>query len=324
MLIFVVLFCTLIPACTLPPSDNSPRFLDMQEFAQISNLTNAKAYLKAGQIGRAEPILRRMVRDNPDLVVTLNDLGYLLLLDGRYEEAEKVFNDALRIEPRLISIRINLARVYSLTEKYSEAIKQYEIAEDIIYNLSTRSYEEINKEPVVPGLIAKIKRNKASIYYLMGEYDEAICNSLIAQMENPVMQEVSIHSRLLMSLELLSAAHELLKSALIVHEDRLPASMMFDYGLVLVAMESFDTAILVFDRVLGISALGMEEKTASRFLRYAIEKNPSEALLIKESLLDDALSPCKRNKFDSAGYWPYHVNQLILDSYKEVCRSGTT
>lgn len=308
-------------ACALPPSDNSPRFLDPDEFKEISDLTYAKDLTRAGQFPKAELILLRAIMRTPALLIPKNDLGYLYLLEERYEEAEKVLNEAIKIEPSFVSARLNLARVYIYTDRYESALEEYETIEDIILNLKPREYEEINKEPLPFNLLASLKRLKASTYYLMGIYDESICNSFLSQNLAANIPEASLHSRLLLSLEKIPEAHDVLRAALIVHQDLLPSDMLFDYGLSLTALDSQDSAKMVFDRILELPTVGVENRTAARFLRYALEKNPDEAVLLKESLLDDALSPCKRRKFDSSGYWPHDVKELIVNAYQEVCLS---
>jgi tetratricopeptide (TPR) repeat protein len=308
-------------SCALPPSDNTPRFLDPDEFKEISDLTYAKDLTNAGQLAKAERILWRAIQRSPDLIVPKNDLGYLFLLEERYSEAEDILKQALSIEESFVSARLNLARVYIYTSRFEEALREYETVEHLIFKLKPREYERINREPLPVTLHANVKRLKASTYYLMGIYDEAVCNSSLAQNLAATIPEASLHTRLLLSLEKLSIAHEALRGALIVHQEFLPPDMLFDYGLVLTALESYDTAKLVFDRILELPSIGVENRTASRFLRYALEKNPDEAELLKESLLDDALSPCKRKKFDSAGYWPHHAKELIVSAYKEVCLS---
>jgi tetratricopeptide (TPR) repeat protein len=321
---FIVFLSCAFVGCTLPPSDNSPRFLEPEEFKEISDLTKAKDLTRAGQFPKAELILWRAILRNPDLVVPKNDLGYLFLLESRFEEAEVILKKALKIESSFISARLNLARVYISTSRFDEAIEEYQVIEDLIFSLRPREYELINREPLPPGLLSSIKRLKASTYYLMGVYDEAVCNSFLSQLLSPTLPEVSLHTRLLLSLEKLSEAHEVLRAAVMVHQERIIPEMLFDYGLVLVSLESYDTAKIVFDRILEIPGVGLENRSASRLLRYALETNPGEALLLKESLLDDAQSPCRRNKFDSAGYWPYHTKKLIVSAFKEVCLSDAS
>lgn len=319
--IFYLFFFSLsgIISCTLPPSDNSPRFLDIEEFKEISDLTFAKDLTRAGQFQKAELILWRSIKRNPELIVPRNDLGYLMLLEDRFNEAEDILKSVLEIEENFVPARLNLARVYVNTLRFQEALEQYEAVEHISYLLKPSEYENINREPLPQALRGNIKRLKSSTYYLMGIYDEATCNSTLAHIISASLIEANLHSRMLLSLEKLSEAHELLRGAVIVHQDLLPHDMLFDYGLVLVAIQSYDTAKLVFDRILELPSIGIENRTAARFLRYILEQNPDEAELLKESLLDDALSPCKRRNFDSGGYWPHKVKELLFEAYSDVC-----
>lgn len=317
--LFIFFFYINFIACSLPPSDNSPRFLEVDEFIKISTLTKAKDLTRAGRLPQAELLLRNLIHNNPDMMIAKNDLGYLLLLEERYIEAEKILVEVISLQPYFVPARLNLARVFVSTHRFEKAITQYEEIEHIANLLNAREYEEFNRKVLEPFFLASIKRMKASSYYLLGQYDEAVCYSNLSQAESANLQEFNVHVRLLLSLELLSSAHNILRTALMVHQQNLPPSIIFDYALTLVAIGTYETATLVIDRVLETPNLSIEERTAARFLRYALEKKPSEALLLKESLLDDALSPCKRTKFDTAGYWPNKAKELIISAYNDIC-----
>jgi len=317
--LFIIFAFLIAHSCSLPPSDNSPRYLEVDEFIKISTLTKAKELTRAGRLPQAEELLRNLINSDPSLIIAKNDLGYLLLLEERHIEAEKILLEVISAEGYFVPARLNLARVFVSTHRFEEAITQYEEIEHIFNLLNAREYEEVNRKAPEPFFMATVKRMKASSYYLLGQYDEAVCYSNLSQAESANLQEVNVHARLLLSLELLSSAHDILRTALIVHQQNVLPSIIFDYALTLVAIGSNDTAVIVIERVLETPNLSIEERTAARFLRYALEKKPSEALLLKESLLDDVLSPCKRTKFDSAGYWPNKAKELIINAYNDIC-----
>ena len=131
-------------------------------FNYDANLAKAKRLISAKREPEAEDTLRTILVFRPDDLDTLSLLGGLFFYSGRYKEAEDIFKKQIKIDPnshlaynRLAStlakqnkfndaiktdskalainpnapeVNINLAGMYSLTEKKERAIKHLEKA----------------------------------------------------------------------------------------------------------------------------------------------------------------------------------------------------
>ncbi|MDQ2064884.1 tetratricopeptide repeat protein [Xinfangfangia sp. CPCC 101601] len=75
------------------------------------------ANLKLGRLGQAEQILRRAIEAEPGFVPALNNLGVVLMEQGKMGEARRVFEEAYaRDSGQSDSIRQNLMRAIAATE----------------------------------------------------------------------------------------------------------------------------------------------------------------------------------------------------------------
>lgn len=316
------LFLLLLQSCLLPPTETVPQYLSEGEFIKVTNLSRAKELMLAGRFDDAEAIFRSEINKNPNLALQYNDLGYLLFLEDRIPESELVLRKAMSLEPNFIAPRLNLSRVLVALDRNQEAVEVLEGVIDRDKNMSQSEYIRANGEARPSLLNAKIARLKASALYLGGQYDEALCSSYSAYLQVGSLEEASLHIRMLLSLESLSTALEMLRGSLEINKEAFPIAMSFDYALVLAASENTPMAKLVLDQVLGSTGLSQEEIAAARLLRFKLEENEENGLLIKESLLDQASDPCKVKKFDSKEYWPAKTLKMITEAYMEVCDSN--
>ena len=75
------------------------------------------ANLKLGRLGQAEKILRRAVEADPTFVPAQNNLGVVLMEQGKAGEARRVFEQAYALDSgQSDSIRENLKRAIAMTE----------------------------------------------------------------------------------------------------------------------------------------------------------------------------------------------------------------
>lgn len=75
------------------------------------------ANLKLGRLGQAEKILRRAVEADPTFVPALNNLGVVLMSQGKMGEAKLIFQEAYaRDSGQSDAIRQNLMRAIAATE----------------------------------------------------------------------------------------------------------------------------------------------------------------------------------------------------------------
>ena len=76
---------------------------------EAAELRRAADSLRSGNIEEAEALLRRVLATNPRNADAHNLLGVILDQRGRFSESETAYREALRVSPRHISARANLA-----------------------------------------------------------------------------------------------------------------------------------------------------------------------------------------------------------------------
>jgi Flp pilus assembly protein TadD len=74
----------------------------------------------------AEPLYRKVVELLPHLAAPYNNLGFNLLLQGRYSEAINTFSKALSLAPRNPRAKNNLATAYLLNGETDKALSLFE------------------------------------------------------------------------------------------------------------------------------------------------------------------------------------------------------
>ena len=79
---------------------------------------------KEGQREEAKNEYRRMQQISPS-AISLNALGFMLLEDQKYEEAKKLFNQALTIDPKASAPKMNLAELAVKDGDLDQAIRLY-------------------------------------------------------------------------------------------------------------------------------------------------------------------------------------------------------
>lgn len=67
-----------------------------------------------------------LVHEEPEVATVRNDLGNLLVLAGRIEEAEAAYRDALTLDPEYVSAHFNLGLLMQQTGRWREAHEHYE------------------------------------------------------------------------------------------------------------------------------------------------------------------------------------------------------
>ncbi|PKM92085.1 MAG: hypothetical protein CVU81_02380 [Euryarchaeota archaeon HGW-Euryarchaeota-1] len=83
----------------------------------------------------AEKEFREAIRINPNLAEAHNNLGILLKDLNRYDEAEKVFREVIRINPNYIDAYYGLGHLLKRLNRYDEAEKVFIDKRDIYEKL---------------------------------------------------------------------------------------------------------------------------------------------------------------------------------------------
>ena len=143
-------------------------------------LTEAGSYLEiAGQYKQAEPLFEQALHireatldaDDPDIAISLNNLGGVYQAQGRYEEGELLFKQALDFNEKILGTNHystamslnNLAHLYQAQGRYEEAELLFKQALDIY-----KKVPEVNHPDAAASL-----NNLANLYRDQGRYEEA-------------------------------------------------------------------------------------------------------------------------------------------------------
>jgi tetratricopeptide (TPR) repeat protein len=315
------LFCLSMASCLLPPINTDPKYLEKGEFKELSTITEAKNLTRSGRLDKAEVLYRKLLKQNSKSLIPLNDLGYLMILEERFEEAEIFLKKVIKLEKNFIPARMNLARLYAAKNEFNKVIEQYDIVEDITSSYNQTELVEIIGENLNPDFNADLYRLKSSAHYLNGDFDEAVCSSEKAMALRAGTFEKNLHARLLMSLEKVDLALSLLKQTVLENQGNVSKELFFDYSLALTSSNEKDNAKLVLDKVLEGGNLSPKELAAAKFMRFGVESNPADLLVLKDNFAENDSDACKFSSFDVNGYWPYNAYVIVLKSQKELCKS---
>ena len=124
-------------------------------------VTPAEAFDRAyalqmrGDLSGAEAIYRAILKQFPKHFQTLCNLGTVLSLQERLDEAVKTLRKALNQEPSAAGVHAQLARALGLLDRYDEALE--------------RARRAIGLDPALPGAHATLAQLLANL----GRYDEA-------------------------------------------------------------------------------------------------------------------------------------------------------
>ncbi|MCI0693382.1 FG-GAP-like repeat-containing protein [candidate division KSB1 bacterium] len=92
----------------------------------ISARTLGLAYLEENKLNEAEAEFRKLIDLAPNEALGYANLGLVYLRRGEYAQAEERIKKALQLEPNDPDVRMTSAKVYELTDREDEAIRELE------------------------------------------------------------------------------------------------------------------------------------------------------------------------------------------------------
>ncbi|HEX8250599.1 MAG TPA: tetratricopeptide repeat protein, partial [Pyrinomonadaceae bacterium] len=102
---------------------------ESDERKQIAKLSLATAQRETGDFAAAETTLREILRQTPGNPIALNNLGYFMLeRNEKFDEALKLIQQAVRIDPNNPSYQDSLGWAYFKLGKFDEAEKHLKSA----------------------------------------------------------------------------------------------------------------------------------------------------------------------------------------------------
>ena len=62
-------------------------------------ISKSQLLIQAKKYEQARLVLMLIIRDNPDCIEALNDLGVVEILEGKYQSGLELFNEVIKIDP---------------------------------------------------------------------------------------------------------------------------------------------------------------------------------------------------------------------------------
>ncbi len=121
-----------------------------------------------GKYTAAEPILRDIIRTNPEYADVLNKLGIISHLKGNPKEAADYFEKALQLNSKYTEASLNLAIAYNDMGEFKKAQDVFAKAAQIAHPTPS------SLDPFAAGKLANEHYKIGNIYLDFGMYDDAI------------------------------------------------------------------------------------------------------------------------------------------------------
>jgi tetratricopeptide (TPR) repeat protein len=131
------------------------------------NMHLAREHYENHEYDKAEPLLREVVRDAPQFADMFNMLGVICHGQGRFTQAEEMFERALNLNPNYTEAALNLAVTYNDLGKYREAREVYSSA------IARTKAESRQMDPFARGKIANMHARTADAYAALAMFDDA-------------------------------------------------------------------------------------------------------------------------------------------------------
>ena len=124
--VFLSLFCFVPPASQSAPAVGvSSASLAQTRFQELEE---AASLIESEKLKEAETILLRILSSDNSDARALNLLGVIRGQQGRDEESERLFHEALIANPALTAAHINLGRLFSERKEDDRAFEEYQAA----------------------------------------------------------------------------------------------------------------------------------------------------------------------------------------------------
>ncbi|MBP9838014.1 MAG: tetratricopeptide repeat protein [Proteobacteria bacterium] len=320
-IIYILLF-SLLTSCVTPPSVENSTVIPNKEVQFVTLVKKGQEYANAGRPELAETEIRKALKIDNTVSSVYNDLGYVLLQQQRFDEAEKVYFAALKYNSKNIVAVENLAKVLFKKGDIKTSIKLFEKFFELYNSLSDEQIKILVSEGYSTKDLQSILRSLATAYYESGEYDEAICNSLKSFSLTSDINNVAYHERLLLSLERVKQAKTFLESNIKTNMSNLPAGLQLDYAIVLYLTSDYNLSkdnLLLLQTAKGINTDEKREALLLSLLIAKKQKNNEDFLSIKEAFNSDNYQFCANIKINKEGYWPSDFYQEMLDITNGLC-----
>lgn len=127
----------------------------------------AREHYENHEYDKAEPLLVQITREHRGFADMFNMLGVIVHGQGRFSQAQEMFEEALRINPSYTEAALNLAVTYNDLGKYQEAREVYARA------IAQTRAQPRHLDPFARGKIANMHARTADAYAGVGMHEEA-------------------------------------------------------------------------------------------------------------------------------------------------------
>lgn len=135
---------------------------------RLRNLMHlAREHYENREYHEAEPILQQIVREHQGFADMFNMLGVIQHGQGRFTQAQEMFEHAIQINPNYTEAALNLAVTYNDLGKYAQAKEIYAQA------IARSRSEPRQLDPFAKGKIANMHARTADAYAGIGMNEEA-------------------------------------------------------------------------------------------------------------------------------------------------------
>ena len=104
------------------------KFIERSSQTRFQELEEAASLIESEKLKEAETILLRILSSDNSDARALNLLGVIRGQQGKDEESERLFREALIVNPALTAAHINLGRLFSVRKEDDRAFEEYQAA----------------------------------------------------------------------------------------------------------------------------------------------------------------------------------------------------
>ena len=282
-------------------------FVSAIELETISIVRQGLNFMSRSRFADAEAKLRQGQYLYPEASSIRINLAEALKGLGNFGEAIEIYRQLLRTDPDSVQLLAGLARVYLAAGDVDNAVTAYEEA----FELAIRGDE--------PERAAGLARSLATLYFGLGQEEEALCYSQRAVEYQPARMQTLRHIRLLTAIGLMEQADQTISDFVTEQPGMRDAEVLWQMALIHAGKGDFEQAAGLIDEARDKTrrrvAPSLEMELFDRVVRFKL--NPETAVLADEktSVMEDSvLFSFDLDELDTLNtlYWPATVVQALM------------